>query len=199
MTEELRDRLISRVVDRQESAADWERLAELESGDGEVWLELAQALRCEAELRGALSSELERAETVEVAPARRAPISLAAWSGWLTAAACLLGWIFAARQDVAPSPTRVEDAQLVSIQEPEASPAEPEVVSESSADVITELPVLIVDTQPAESGDGYEVVYLRRVLETRRVDEVLELRPDDTGQMLPVPVDEARMQRPKIL
>lgn len=215
MSDEIQDALISRIVDRKESTADWEQLAELDDGNGSAWLALAQTLRCEAELRGALGAELERADSVELVAPRRIAASLAGWSGWLTAAACLLGWILAASDRVEPDPISTDDNALVSVDGPSPSESEPQSTEDSAqstgsqaeivraaadaADVIKELPLIIVDTQPAESGEGYEVVYLRRVLESRRVDEVLEFRPDDTGNLLPVPVDEARIQRPKIL
>lgn len=238
MSTEVRDQLISRVVDRCDSAADWRQLAELQEHEGEVWHELAQALRCEAELRSVLAAEIARADRVEVTsePGDRtsaAPFSLRAWSGWLTAAACLLGWLLSATATRVPdsrfsdseantpvvreeSNSRAElaaGADTLARGSDHSMPRSPErthsdaAVTNSdldsaealSADVIRELPMIIVDTKLAEGGQGYEVVYLRRVLESRRVNEVLELAPDETGAFVPIPADSAHLQRSEAL
>ncbi len=198
MEAERRDQLISRVVDRCESAADWDALAEIEGERGEVWRELAQALRCEAELRSVMSTELERADRVALpmssTPAQR--FTLPTWSGWLAAAACLALW-FASSQAEAEQPpaapalavVETENAELVEATTPE----------ETDTSIITELPMVVVETKPAANGVGYEVVYLRRVLESRTVDQVLELAPDESGGLRPVPVDDAHLKRPEVL
>jgi len=200
MEAERRDHLISRVVDRCESAADWDALAELESERGEVWRELAQALRCEAELRSVMATELERADRVALPKTSTPPqrFALPTWSGWVAAAACLALWFASTRSEpeqppVAPALAAVErdDAEFVAENAPEET--------EDDAAVITELPMVVVETKPAANGDGYEVVYLRRVLESRTVDQVLELAPDESGGLRPVPVDDAHLKRPEVL
>jgi len=209
---EQRDLLISRVVDRCESAADWDALSELEREHREVWRELAQALRCDAELRSVMASEIARADQVEILPEISTPElatpvhRLAAWSGWITAAACLLAWLLSspsvALKTISPEARTDNIAQVDEEATPvtitSMEPSEPVAIETEASSVITELPMVVVGTKPAENGDGYEVVYLRRVLETRRVDQIVELTADDRGDFRPVPVDNARLNHPEV-
>lgn len=197
MDSEQRDHLISRVVDRCESAADWEALSAFESEHNGVWRELAQALRCEAELRDAMAIQVARADQVSLPPSSKSNTRrpLPTWSGWLAAAACVIAWALSSLSDPAAAIATHSPVEKVA----QAAPEEPATQNTADHSVITELPMLVVDTKPAVDGDGYEVIYLRRVLETRRVDQVMQLAVDEGGSLRPVPVDHSELTRPEAL
>lgn len=202
MDYEQRDHIISRVVDRRESASDWEALAQLESKQEPIWRELAQALRCEAELRSVMAVELARADRVSLPPtsksATRKP--LPTWSGWLAAAACLVAWMLSSLSGPAASHSMESPADNLAQANPEeVAPETENTDSGTTPTVITELPMVVVDTKVAADGEGFEVVYLRRVLERRRVDQVMELTADESGALHPVPVDHSYPTRPEAL
>jgi hypothetical protein len=154
------DALFGRVLDREDDAAVWRELDQRASADPMLWQRLAQQLRDEAWLRSTLAPELARAEQVELPQApRRAPASWFAWGGWFAAA------IFAT-------------FALTAGGDPPVSPA----LAGAQLDPI------VLEARPASTGEGYEVLLLRRAVERTHVDDVYRLAWDELGQPRPVPV-----------
>ena len=55
--------------------------------------------------------------------------------------------------------------------------------------VIGELPEkVIIETAPQEEGGGYEVVYLRQIMERTRVSDLYRVSSDELGNPTPVPI-----------
>jgi len=157
-----------RVLEYQALDDDWNELATLARSDSRVWERLAEGLRDEGALKRRLEGVFSRADRVEVpafVPPRRSPVLLI--SGW--AAALLLGalWLFSQW-----SP-------------PETTPLAEPLAAGSLSQTVEELPAMMIETVPAEDGNGYDVLYLRQTLERVRVNGVYQLARDEHGQPAP--------------
>lgn len=196
MTGTDRDILISRVIDGEATPEDWSALKALAERDPSVWRDLAGLQQDHAELSGAIAEAVMTADAVEaplelmggIAERGRA---LRTWGGWAAAAALGLAWIVngpRAQERVEPmgranlspfglgkdsKPEDFFDAYL------QSGRATGKVVGEVGE------PVLI-ETIPQESG-GYEVRYLRQVLERRVVPQVYEVSVGYDERGTPVP------------
>ncbi|MHC5209089.1 MAG: hypothetical protein ACYTG2_00040 [Planctomycetota bacterium] len=137
----------------------------------------------------------------------------ARWTGWAAAGVLAVCWLGTGLWEAAPTPSMDEVAQLDSpagdasgvspaglapddatvldgprLRFPDAAPTG---VSLASDQVMSELPMHVVETRPAADGQGYEVYYVRRQLQRARVGSVYSLGLDEQGQPAPVPVDPA--------
>ena len=64
------------------------------------------------------------------------------------------------------------------------------------ARVLGELSRVVVRAQPTEDGRGVEVVYVRRVLERKVVDELYQITEDEHGMPMRTQVDPASFEQP---
>lgn len=203
MTDPGLDILVSRVLDGCATPADWRRLESLAERDAGVWRELALAQRSDLALRGAVSSTIEAAGVHELSEGdlRAAAVSrgeglvtnrsrvLTTWGGW--AAAALVALAFVARTREGEGTT----TPVAGLGAPVSSAADAFRAyldkGREQGRVYGELPEkVLVDTVPAADGNGYEVVYIRQILERTRVPAMYELRVthDEFGRPLPSPV-----------
>jgi hypothetical protein len=189
-----KDILISRVVDDEATAEDWAALKELAASDPTVWQDLAEAQYTSIGLSSALQAAIAVADDVE-APVHehmRTRMTLrsgtaAKWGGWLAAAAVTLAWMGAgAPGRVSPAGS---DANLLPVS---ASDAFKQYLNlgKQSGQVVEEVPQLVfVETKPAESGQGYEVFYIRQVLERAVVDHLYGMGQDEVGHPVRIRLD----------
>ncbi|MEE8142307.1 MAG: hypothetical protein V3T77_04345, partial [Planctomycetota bacterium] len=63
--------------------------------------------------------------------------------------------------------------------------------NKSAGQVVGELPLVMLEAHRAEDG-RLEVLYLRRVLERDRIDQMFEVQQDEYGEPVPVLVDWTR-------
>ncbi len=190
-----RDVLISRVVDGEATPRDWGALEDISAGDPGVWRELASAQRQQAELARCVEVATEAADRVDLpgddAPSIRlsARLNLAArWAGWAAAAMVALAWVGAGGP--AASTTDVQSASLLP-----ASLGSDAALSlyldkgKQEGRVLAEMPAkMLVGTRPAADGFGYEVVFVRQIVERTRVNDLYRLSSDEFGNAAPVPV-----------
>lgn len=125
--------------------------------------------------------------------------TVATWSGWLAAAALAVAFINPdiARRGTSPSLPGVENQatlipQILS-RDSGATSAEAlrDYLRKGNKDgtVIGEMPrKILMEAQPAADGNGYEVVYIRQILERARVNDIYRFSQDETGRATPVPV-----------
>jgi hypothetical protein len=187
MAQHDKDILISRIVDDEATAEDWAALKELAAGDPTVWRDLAEAQYTGIGLASAVQAAIEIADEVE-APVHehmRARMTLRAgtaakWGGWLAAAAVTLAWLGAGRAGPGGStagfgpsvPGTVADAFKHYVD-----------MGKQSGQVVEEVPQLVlVETKRVEGGPGYEVLYIRQVIERAIVDDLYGLGQDETGR-----------------
>lgn len=203
------DILVSRVVDKVASKADWEALEAMALSDPGVWRELAAAQRMDQQLSGEVWTETAAAlwvslpsATADLAAGRAQQRSrlVAMWGGWAAAAAIALAFVGQRSERGAPAGgTELTGANL-----PGMDLAATDLVPIRSASdalrayldrgrldglVIGELPdKVLVQTRPIANGGGMEVVYLRQIVERARVDDLYRPTTDELGNVTGLPV-----------
>lgn len=222
MTEESREaEIISRVIDRQETAEDWIELRGIAARDGSLWPRLASAFEQDCHLRGVVGeqeflpegqdSEMTLAlrrvgDSVTSSEPRGYPRTWAVGGLLLLSAVVLLTvrpWKDDVPSDLEPHPALGSSSRSESAPEsldsvvhdpPGAGEQGPRVSGETSeresgSREIGELPRLMVQQRPAKSGRGFEVIYLRRVLESLWVEDLYEVAMDENGRFNTSPID----------
>lgn len=207
------DLLISRAVDGRTSASDWAMLETAAVQDPGVWRRLAQAHRDQALLVKSVGRVVDTAEHVELPSrveaeqhAQDAPPSrlhsFRSWGGWAAAAVLLFAVI-------------VQTNRIGSFQAPDqsvgttgtnmAGPAGLATAAEAfntylnkgkeEGRVLGEVPdQVLVDSRPAPNGEGFDVVYVRQVVERARVQDLYRFSRDEAGRVTPVRVRAAAPQ-----
>ncbi len=173
--------LIDRVIGRDDQPADWRELRSLAAGDQDLWKRLIDSMEDETLLRAASTGYLRLAEAVE------APLPTAghSWSrsasrflaplGWIAALAMALLWI-----TYPPGSFGNQASEMV---------VAPAFVADG--EIITELPRVLVSSEPSASGDSFELLYMRRILERVQVDELYSLGMDEAGMASPTSITPA--------
>jgi len=121
------------------------------------------------------------------------------WSGWLAAAVVAIAFLnpqLATRGTGPALPGAENQATLIpQILSRESSATSAEALREylrkgnQDGSVIGEMPrKILMEAQPAADGNGYEVVYIRQILERARVNDIYRFSQDETGRATPVPV-----------
>lgn len=199
------DLLISRAVDGRSSDSEWASLEAAAETDPLVWRRLAHAHRDQALLvKGVARAvgvaehvelptrlEAERLDTERLAGGGSSLSGVRAWGGWAAAAVLVLALVLRTNKDVTP----------VVSQQPVIKPAEAGLLSSADAFrayldkgkqeglVLGEVPDhVLVESRPVENGSGFEVVYVRQVLERARVADLYRFSHDEAGRALPVRV-----------
>jgi hypothetical protein len=202
MTEPREHVLISRVVDGDADDREWLELESLASRDPQLWRELALAQRDQTALARAMADVSAVAEGVAL-PQRQQGAEpegaithiklnrLGAWTGWAVAAAVALvssiqlnqnaGIGSASSSGSASAPQRAGFVPFTSSADAfQAYLAK----GRESGDVIGEVPTkVLLKSRVAPSGDGYEVVFLRQVMERAVVPDLYQLQgQNELGQ-----------------
>jgi len=188
MTVDREDILIGRVVDGEAGPDDWAELESLGAHDEDVWRRLALAQREQAALCVGLDDELEVADRVEIPhevihAAHSFHLRWRAWSGW--AAAAVIGLVWATVQGVGSnwgSPS-AQQAGLAGPWTPEEPLNEYLATGMEQGEVLGQLHTVMIDSQPAPDGDGYDVTILRRIIEVKRVNGAFNVGVDENGEV----------------
>ncbi|MHC5062732.1 MAG: hypothetical protein ACYTG5_02015 [Planctomycetota bacterium] len=173
--------LIDRVIGRDDQPADWRELRSLAADDQNVWKRLLDSMEDETLLRAASSGYLRIAEGVEAPlPTRPRPWSRSASRflsplGWIAALAMALLWITFPPESISNQPAETVTA--------------PALVADG--EVITELPRVLVSSEPSANGESLELLYMRRILERVQVDELYSLGRDEAGMASPATITAA--------
>lgn len=124
--------------------------------------------------------------------------AVATWSGWLAAAVVAVAFVNPqlAGRSGSPLPGTETQASLIPqrlSRDTSTSSADAlrEYLRKGNQDgtVIGEMPrKILMEAQPAIDGNGYEVVYIRQILERTRVNDIYRFSEDETGRATPVPV-----------
>ena len=178
------DTLIHRALSATASRNDWDALERLADTDPALWQRLAFALRDQGDLARFGASALSGIDAVELPrPATPRRSVMTSRTGWIAAAAMFLLWATTVLRDGAPT-AGVRAPALPVVSEPALRTDS--LRAAANDDVISELPKLVVDTRRVDGG--VEVTYLRRIFETKRVNEVLGVAESDSGQPTIVPI-----------
>jgi len=197
------DLLISRVVDGEASGVEWEELS-LEAGrNPALWRRLAESQRDQTALRDGVNAAIAAAIEVE-APVQRVMAErlgqrtrvLATWGGWAAAAAIALGFALGPKFGLStPRGNGNNQAGLTPVpipsfdNDPDAALAAYMKAGQAKGTVMGEVPTrVLVDSRPAPGG-GYDVVYLRQIIEKAHVPQLYQTGTDDLGRPAPVRYD----------
>ncbi|MEL7474151.1 MAG: hypothetical protein AAGK04_12610, partial [Planctomycetota bacterium] len=188
-----RDVLLSRLIDAEASAEDWAAFKRLASEDQNIWAELGEAQRAHDDLAIAVRRETSVADEIEAPIEARLSDGLTArlralWSygGWAAAAVVLL--TFTLGRPGGPLGAQSSSMQAAGIVPalvtPNSAPDEALQayldLGEKAGTVLGEAPQFVVlESTPAADGDGYEVVYLRQLVERRRVETLYQNASDE--------------------
>lgn len=209
-----RDLLLSRVVDGEATDAEWEEFramadAEFPGASRCAWRDLAESQRTHAVLSAALGSELSAAERVEL-PTRRLAVRvdrtgrtspvvlrLGAYGGWLAAAAAALAIWFNGSGPGLLRLQRPEDgagaggaqANLFRLDTPEDALRAYKTLGGREGTVLGEMPDrVMVQSSPLSEGQGFEVIYIRQIVERRLVPDLYRAALDEGGNAVLMPV-----------
>lgn len=193
-----REVLVSRIVDGGALSEDWRELRALAASDQSVWAEIGE----QQELRGDLAESVDRALSVadwvslpmrsSPQPAQRVRLAVAG-GGWVAAAVAGLALLVnGAGGDARGGSVSVVPAQSAGMATPITSAAEALSkyleLGRQSGEVIGELPTsLVLNRTPSPDGKGYEVVYLRQIVEKTYVDDIYSTARGDGGELVVVP------------
>ena len=195
MNEQRIDNLISQVIDGDITDAQWSELVSLAENTPRIWRDLAESQRDQQVLGRAMNDAVAVAEHVAapveqleilrqteietLRPASRA----AAWSGWAVAALVALAAIGNRMNLQAPYPANTAGI-MPTFNSPNEAFDEYLRLGQESGDVLGEIPTrIIVSSLKIPTGEGYEVVYLRQILEVQVVPDLYEIvGQDEQGQ-----------------
>jgi hypothetical protein len=191
MTESRQNILLNRLVDGEASPAEWNEFHALAASEPALWRELAQMQREQAILTRGMEMALEAAERTELPLAQPARgTHPAAWAGWAVAAILAISWSIGLRGLVGDG--RV--VQSTGEQAAGLSFASPDEALNAYLDqgrrngvVVDELPTKsLIHASPASSGEGFEVIFIRSIVEKRRVPTLVQFVPvtDEFGNQI---------------
>ncbi len=203
-----REVLISRLIDCRASDADWQSLRTLSQTDVSLWNDIAMSQRQTGQLASAVAPALLAAERTQM-PDRAGETALPrldALNGWpdrfSMARSSRLGWAIAAmialawtstllapgQSRIAAGPNPGNTAGLVSVSTPDEAFSAYLDKGKESGRVVAEMPQRIVlESRPAADGKGYEVLYVRQILERATVSDLYRAGISDTGDKVYVP------------
>jgi hypothetical protein len=194
MTEHRIDVLISRIVDRVETPAEWLEFRAIGTTDSTVWEMLAEAQRDHERLSALAREAVSVADRVELPASAHFHVAGDAarrrsfWSGagWAAAAALLLAWIATGRIGVNPTGREQTAGPSLSTASPDEAFRHYVERGRDSGVVVGELDdKILLNTQPLENG-AYEVIFVRQVVERREVPTIVQFRGvDESGKPHP--------------
>lgn len=191
---ELRSLLILRAAEDRCTEQDWTRLEAMAKAEPGLWHEVVLTRRDAAALEQSVREQIESAMHVDI-PAEEHMVlrltqrsrAVATWAGWAAAAVIGLAWLgvpMAAPQSGTrggPSGQAPQSAGLFS----SASQALDEYLKRGKADgnVVQQIPTkVLLDAKPSADGNGYDVLYMRQILERAKVPDLYKLSTDEWGE-----------------
>ncbi|MCA9300803.1 MAG: hypothetical protein KDA28_17155 [Phycisphaerales bacterium] len=184
-----RDILISRIIDGEASPEDWTAFKSLADRDGSVWHDLATAQQDQFELEGGLAVAYEIADAVE-APVEQ--MVRESFQGRLRLVGSYGGWAVAAMLVLAATTGNFRGgpsnrADVLGPLTPEDAYQKYVEAGQRDGTVVGELPERIVlDSRPNVTGSGYEVIYIKQIVEKAIVPGRLEIGTNEVGSPVPL-------------
>lgn len=211
------DLLISRIADGEAGEHDWRDFSALAQAHPDAWKQLAQAQRQHGELSLAVGLALHAAERVEL-PSRSAGAALGggatsdvhsgvgrirAWGGWAVAAVVALAWLSGHQLGVV-TPQQIGTPGtagtggtngVIGANIGLANWTSDDYASaylskgQKEGRVFGELAARPIEIRPAANGQGYDVVFVRQIVERARVNDLMKFGVDEVGRPVPVKYD----------
>ncbi len=189
MSEFERDILIARIADGGASEQDWTAFRAAAERDPAMWRELAELQRDAAALTAAVGRAIAVADTVEAPVADHAGYGFARrlrlagyWGGWAAAAALVLMWSTGWRPSAGPGIPQTSTLTR-SFGTPQEALDEYLTRGRQAGFVVGQAPdMVMLDARPATDGRGFEVFYIRQIMERTMVDDLYGMGVDDSGR-----------------
>ncbi|QOJ00159.1 MAG: hypothetical protein HRU70_06525 [Phycisphaeraceae bacterium] len=186
-----RDLLLSRVVDGRDSPDDWASLDAIARNDPGLWRELALLQKDQRSLEqmvGLASASADRTPLPADAPTLRLAEHArpgSGWSGWIGwAAAAGLGLALVGTLNVKPSGSIPGNhAGVIPVQmTPDEALENYITVGSKDGRVLGELEDrILIRGEPAADGAGWDVVFVRPIVERARVPDLYRFATDEWG------------------
>ena len=198
MTEPREQLLISRVIDGDVADGEWRELETLGQANPLVWRELALAMKDHQDLSRAVNASVAVADYVNMPNSHQhrslQPLRLAgSWGGWLAAAVigifAVLHFTNTSRVTNAPNTgANIQQAGFIPVSTADEAWNAYLAKGRESGAVVGEVPAkVLIESRPAPSGEGYELLYLRQVIERTIVPDLYQFTgQDESGRPTPV-------------
>jgi len=197
------DILISRAIDGDATAAEWDQLTARAETDPTIWRNLATTLREHGAFGRAINAGVAVADSIEMPapaitptarptgtlPRVRRQAGLRGWSGWAIAAVLSIAWVSGVLNLVQTNPATPGggSAQPLTRHTGFGDNITASQLLQAYLDkgrqedfVIAEVPQrVLIQTRPSGTGRGYELLYLRQILERTVVPDLYEFYSQD--------------------
>ena len=190
MKEQRNQILVSRVVDGDATTAEWDELKTLADDDPAVWRQLADTLRDHSAFARAVNESVSVAEAVETpmlphtgGDRRRAHASsplarIGGWTGWVVAAVVTFAGLTAFFQQQTATKTQALSGTPTGMMNGASAADLLQAYLDRGRQehlVLGEVPdKVLLETRPATDGKGFEVLYLRQILERTVVPDLYQ-------------------------
>ncbi len=205
------DLLASRIADGEGSREDWVAFSALAERSPQAWEHLARLQRDKQSMALAVGVALHAADRVDL-PTRDAAATffgrgetrtigwrtLGNLGGWAVAAMLALAWIGSTHGLLQVRAPATNTAGLIPAgYERVATPDDAYQLyldkGTKAGRVVGEVPQLwLMESRPEATGNGYEVVYVRQIVERARVNDLVGFAQDENGRVMPVRVSTPR-------
>lgn len=189
MKESEKELLISRFVQGEAGEEEWDRLTALAGADPALWRQVAEAKRDQDMLTGLMDRAGAVADAVEAPAGADAGVigahpllRLRWWAGWAVAALILLAWAVHFGQQPTTQPAGSVSPPAVATAGFTAQEAFQSYLDKGRAEgsVLSEHPRrVIIQTRPAPSGEGFEVIFIQQVMEKTTVPNLYRYSGQD--------------------
>ncbi len=197
------DILISRAIDGDATAAEWDELTARADANPTIFRHLAATLREHGAFGRAVNAAVAAADSIEmpapgIAPTVRSAATpprtgglsrLGGWSGWAIAAVLTIAWVGGVLNLVRTNPATpgTGSAQSLTNNAGFGNGTTAADLLQAYLDkgrqeefVIAELPErVLIETRPSSTGRGYELLYLRQILERTVVPDLYQFYSQD--------------------
>lgn len=191
MTIDREDILISKAVDGVALPEEWDEIRRLGALDPTILERLAAESRAGALLSQGVDEATRIADEIEIDATRARGAAhmrfrLRAWSGWAAAAALGVAWLGNAFAGGAIFPGAT--AGFTGVSNADQAFERYRALGTAEGRFVSELPMVMVESQTDPETGRVEVIYLRRILERAEINGMYTAAPDENGQLTPVPL-----------
>ena len=198
---------LSRVVDRRETAADWQCIETAERNNSGVVAELIASLKADADLRTFMRGEQSAIENEDPEPTSRPAVvsrpktkrvqRVLAHALPLLAVGFVgiwLGSVWAPDHDQPDLPSGQPSVQMDTSSEALAQYVR---LAQAEGRHLSLLSDVVVGVEPREGDSKFVMTTIKRVVEQRLVDGVMKTSVDDGGRLVAMPVTPESLTAPR--
>jgi hypothetical protein len=206
------DLVISRMVDGVATPTDWASFDAAATKDVGLWRELAHAQRVHQTLSQAVLAEIAVADRVALpspsmlassnagaGAVQRTDIDgglhrrsrlISSWGGWGVAAAVTLAFVSMRPDQTASVPVPIPGTETIRTAAEAFNLYQTLKGETKPGTLVRELPEkILLNTTPSADGKGFDITYLRQIVERTHVDTLYRESSDEGGRKVLAPLD----------